>query len=306
MKLSKTSIIAAACLGAVALTSVGFAGWYIVSDAHDNQSGNITVYEISNKALVISDGKWDNATDAGDNKGTGDVIFGHPSSQESVTSAWLQYNSTSAGGATVVEKERLTPSYSFNLTDYSGSSSDNSKPVVTAQLKIKRNSTESGSGTGTGDDVLFKNYYNCITAGTENGNAAYITGPALVGFDNSSTYTANNDVKASTSDTATGSDNKGLKIEYFTDNGNGGGASGTTTTSEKTYKLKVTITFGWGDHFKEENGTACNPYIYYNNKKDGASKDNVDDAYKAMTAVNGLSGLGYDLTITATNNQDAA
>lgn len=71
-------------------------------------------------------------------------------------------------------------------------------------------------------------------------------------------------------------------------------------SEEKTATLVVTITFGWGDHFKvgAEN---VNPYVFYN--QEGKTYEaNHADANTALTAISGLKDVSYTVTISGTTN----
>lgn len=71
-------------------------------------------------------------------------------------------------------------------------------------------------------------------------------------------------------------------------------------SDEKTATLVVTITFGWGDHFKvgAEN---VNPYVFYN--QEGKTYEaNHADANTALTAISGLKDVSYTVTISGTTN----
>lgn len=71
-------------------------------------------------------------------------------------------------------------------------------------------------------------------------------------------------------------------------------------SDEKTATLVITITFGWGDHFKV--GTEnVNPYVFYN--QEGKTYEaNHADANTALTAISGLKDVSYTVTISGTTN----
>lgn len=60
-----------------------------------------------------------------------------------------------------------------------------------------------------------------------------------------------------------------------------------------TYEL--TITFAWGDHFKNGDGPVENPYVFYNKKTYAEAKG---DAYTALNAIHeALNGVSYKVSI---------
>ena len=67
-------------------------------------------------------------------------------------------------------------------------------------------------------------------------------------------------------------------------------------TTEKTATLQITITFGWGEYFKDVDANV-NPYIYYNKKE---YKDIHEEANKVLNALHGLDGVNYVVTIKGT------
>ena len=67
-------------------------------------------------------------------------------------------------------------------------------------------------------------------------------------------------------------------------------------TDQTTATLEITITFGWGEYFKVDNAIV-NPYVYYNKK---AYKDFHEEANKVLTALHGLNGVSYVVTIKGT------
>lgn len=72
------------------------------------------------------------------------------------------------------------------------------------------------------------------------------------------------------------------------------------TTTDKSVTLDITIAFGWGEHFKV--GTKnVNPYIFYS--QEGKTYENShEDANTVLTAISGLSGVSYVVTIEGTTN----
>lgn len=71
-------------------------------------------------------------------------------------------------------------------------------------------------------------------------------------------------------------------------------------TKEKDVTLVITITFGWGEHFKV--GTEnVNPYVFYNQEGKTYEKDHAD-ANTALTEISKLIGVSYTVTISGTTN----
>ena len=71
-------------------------------------------------------------------------------------------------------------------------------------------------------------------------------------------------------------------------------------SDEKTATLVITITFGWGDHFKVDTEN-MNPYVFYNKEGKTYEKDHAD-ANTVLTAISGLSDVSYTVTISGTTN----
>ncbi len=72
----------------------------------------------------------------------------------------------------------------------------------------------------------------------------------------------------------------------------------TDTTTEKTVKLDITITFGWGTYFTVEN-TVVNPYIFYNGKN---YEETRAEANTVINAIAKLKDVKYVVTIDGTTN----
>lgn len=71
-------------------------------------------------------------------------------------------------------------------------------------------------------------------------------------------------------------------------------------TKEKDVTLVITITFGWGDHFKVDTENV-NPYVFYN--QEGKTYEaNHADANTVLTAISGLKDVSYTVTISGTTN----
>lgn len=73
----------------------------------------------------------------------------------------------------------------------------------------------------------------------------------------------------------------------------------TETTTEKTVKLDITITFGWGTYFTVENTGVVNPYIFYNGKNYETARV---EANTVINAIAKLKDVKYVVTIDGTTN----
>lgn len=117
--------------------------------------------------------------------------------------------------------------------------------------------------------------------------STYITNPKI---------SYSKDDKTNTADVAMNGAATEISREAFSQNAsNPDGES-----EEKTATLVITITFGWGDHFKvgAEN---VNPYVFYN--QEGKTYEaNHADANTALTAISGLKDVSYTVTISGTTN----
>lgn len=115
----------------------------------------------------------------------------------------------------------------------------------------------------------------------------YITNPKI---------SYSKDAKTNTAEVAMNGAATEISREAFSQNAsNPNGES-----DEKTATLVITITFGWGDHFKV--GTEnVNPYVFYN--QEGKTYEaNHADANTALTAISGLKDVSYTVTISGTTN----
>lgn len=117
--------------------------------------------------------------------------------------------------------------------------------------------------------------------------STYITNPKI---------SYSKDAKTNTAEVAMNGAATEISREAFSQNAsNPDGES-----EEKTATLVITITFGWGDHFKV--GTEnVNPYVFYN--QEGKTYEaNHADANTALTAISGLKDVSYTVTISGTTN----
>ena len=75
-------------------------------------------------------------------------------------------------------------------------------------------------------------------------------------------------------------------------------SNSTNETDEKTATLEVTITFGWGNAFGGKN-----PYEFYNAQR---YDDKHAEANTALTAISGLRGVSYVVTISGKTNTNVS
>lgn len=117
--------------------------------------------------------------------------------------------------------------------------------------------------------------------------STYITNPKI---------SYSKDAKTNTAEVAMNGAATEISREAFSQNAsNPNGES-----DEKTATLVITITFGWGDHFKVDTENV-NPYVFYN--QEGKTYEaNHADANTALTAISGLKDVSYTVTISGTTN----
>lgn len=112
----------------------------------------------------------------------------------------------------------------------------------------------------------------------------YITNPKI---------SYSKDAKTNTAEVAMNGDATEISREAFIQNTSG-------ESEEKTATLVITITFGWGDHFKV--GTEnVNPYVFYN-QEGKTYEEKHADANTALTEISKLIGVSYTVTISGTTN----
>lgn len=121
----KSTILAVAALGSLALIGTGFAGWVIVANATNTASGNITAYEVTDNRLNAT-GKW-----AGDpaTADSGSIVFGKPQNASDTASTWFKSNN--------VGEAKLSDTYTLSIE--SKNKEDVAKVKVSAKLEIKEN-----------------------------------------------------------------------------------------------------------------------------------------------------------------------
>ena len=266
----------ASILSCIALVSVGFATWWIVQlpEPAPLEEGSFTVYTVDTKNIKIENLAFSDVTPARNPVvSSSRIIFGKTSG---VTENWLL--------ARDIEEQNLTATITFDVNLY-----DNYEEGKTNSL-----------GTGAIKDYVGNiNLLFSPTATTNLDNAindGYITAPKI-------TYsygTGNTD----SVDYNSGDTTLAISME---------GATGNTVA------VTVTIVFGWGEAF-DDDGTAdedatdnLNPYVFYNangkapNGDSGVAKEEgtgnmtwAQHADKALTAISGLSGVEYNVTLTAT------
>lgn len=156
--------------------------------------------------------------------------------------------------------EKLTATLTLTAHNFQAGSWDTIKTkTLTVSMKtIIKKTAENTETDDTGFDSLV--------------TSKYITYPTLSGAGSvSKTLTAWTDTVE-------------IPLEKFTH------AENATTA---TYDL--TITFAWGDHFKNAEGTVENPYVFYNKKTYAEAKADANTALNAIH--NALNGVSYKVSI---------
>ena len=169
------------------------------------------------------------------------------------------------------------------LTASTGTQTEDLSATLTLTLKYKdwnyvplNFSVTMKSKKGEADDTVFTGLVS-----------TYITNPKI---------SYSKDGKTNTADVAMNGAATEISREAFSQNA----SNPQGESDEKTATLVVTITFGWGDHFKvgAEN---VNPYVFYN--QEGKTYEaNHADANTALTAISGLKDVSYTVTISGTTN----
>lgn len=101
MKMKKKLFIPLiAALLTIGLTSVGFAAWVISTPTEEDGQGSFTVYEVTDKTIVLDPAVTANKPEFG------------PSTTSFGTAAWLTFEKQNS------EKENLNPTISFSITNW--------------------------------------------------------------------------------------------------------------------------------------------------------------------------------------------
>ena len=126
---TKLTIAVASILSVAALAGTGYAGWVISKDASKDTQGNVTVYDVTDKTVTISDVTltpkkdsivWGKATEA--KKGEGSLPYN-----------WFTASDDRSD-------EFFTPEVTFKVKN--NSTNDTAKPIITATIEVKDNTTQ--------------------------------------------------------------------------------------------------------------------------------------------------------------------
>lgn len=189
------------------------------------------------------------------------IVFGAPETMDN-SKAWFTADDKTA-------KEDLTAklTLTLNYKDWSVISNEFSVTMKTKQ--------------GEGDDVFgsLRNGTDSALTGTLAGKN-FIANPQITYGSTTATVTMN------------GAAVKIAKTAFPDYNA-------TETTTEKTVKLDITITFGWGTYFTVENTGVVNPYVFYNGKDYEKTRE---EANTVINAIAKLNTVKYVVTIDGTTN----
>lgn len=149
---NKLTIAVASVLSVVALAGTGYAGWVISKDASSNTQGNVTVYDVTDKTVTISDVTLTAKKDS--------IVWGKATAAEEGDGS-LQYHWFNASSD--MSDEFFTPEVTFKVKN--NSTNDSAKPTITATIEVKDNEVER-------TDHSKGAYAYCLSKN-------YITGPAI-------------------------------------------------------------------------------------------------------------------------------
>ena len=258
---SKLTISIASILSVLVLVGVGFAAWVIINPKVNKEvDGTITAETVTDKSYTL------------DAQITGrEIVFGAPETMNN-SNAWFTADDKTA-------KEDLTAKLTLTLKYKDWSVIPNEFSVT---MKTKK---------GEAADTVF----NSLRDGTDPtltgtlANKNFIADPKI-------TYGSTTTADVTTADVKMNGDpvKDAVKIAKtaFPD------YNATDTTTEKTVKLDITITFGWGTYFTVEN-TVVNPYIFYNKKDYEKTRA---EANTVINAIAKLKDVKYVVTIDGTTN----
>lgn len=191
----------------------------------------------------------------------GEIVFGAPETMDN-SKAWFTADDKTA-------KEDLTAKLTLTLNYKDWSVIPNEFSVT---MKTKQ---------GEGDDVFgsLRNGTDSALTGTLAGKN-FIANPQITYGSTTATVTMN------------GAAVKIAKTAFPDYNA-------TEKTTEKTVKLDITITFGWGTYFTVENTGVVNPYVFYNGKDYEKTRE---EANTVINAIAKLNTVKYVVTIDGTTN----
>lgn len=145
---TKLTVAVASVLSVAALAGTGFAGWVISKDASRNTQGNVTVYDVTDKTVTISDVALTSKKDS--------IVWGKATEAEKGEGT-LSYNWFSASDDR--SDEFFTPEVTFKVKN--NSTNDTAKPIITATIEVKDNKTQRHDGsTGAYAYCRSKKYIN--------------------------------------------------------------------------------------------------------------------------------------------------
>lgn len=125
---TKLTIAVASVLSVATLAGTGYAGWVISKDASSHTQGNVTVYDVTDKTVTISDVALTSKKDS--------IVWGKAPEAEKGEGS-LPYNWFNASDDR--SDEFFTPEVTFKVKN--NNTNDTAKPIITATIEVKDNST---------------------------------------------------------------------------------------------------------------------------------------------------------------------
>ena len=152
---TKLTIAVASILSVAALAGTGYAGWVISKDASRNTQGNVTVYDVTDKTVTISDVTLTPKKDS--------IVWGKATAAEKGDDSF-QYNWFNDSSDR--SEEFFTPEVTFKVKN--NSTNDTAKPKITATIEVKDNEVErADKSKGAYAYCLSKKYINGPAADTK-------------------------------------------------------------------------------------------------------------------------------------------
>ena len=125
---NKLTIAVASVLSVAALAGTGYAGWVISKDASKDTQGNVTVYDVTDKTVTISDVALTSMKDS--------IVWGKATEAEKGEGILPHHWFNDSDGRS---DEFFTPEVTFKVKN--NSTNDTAKPIITATIEVKDNST---------------------------------------------------------------------------------------------------------------------------------------------------------------------
>ena len=151
---TKLTVAIASVLSVVALAGTGYAGWVISKDASSHTQGNVTVYDVTDKTVTISDVALTSKKDS--------IVWGKATAAEKGEGS-LPYNWFNDSDDR--SDEFFTPEVTFKVKN--NSTNDTAKPIITATIEVKDNKTQRlDDSTGAYAYCLSKKYIKGPEANT--------------------------------------------------------------------------------------------------------------------------------------------